>query len=158
DILVALAKTRIRFLVFGGFAEVLVGAPIQTVDLDILIRRDTVGAEKALGALRQLGFQPVDNNGNALRIETGRDVILFSQLRFVRRGSPAVDVFMKPPVATFDALWGRRRRLALGNRSLALFSIGDLLAARRKFLRTKDIARLAYLEDLARDMKRRGRR
>lgn len=121
-------------------------------------RLPAADAERILRALSRMGFRAVDNSGNPLRVESGRDLILFSRLRFARRGSPAVDVFMKPPLGTFEKLWERRRRLVVADHAVHLFSIVDLLAARRKYMRTKDIARLEYLEDLARNLPKRGYR
>jgi hypothetical protein len=129
-------------------AEVLLGAPVQTVDADVLLNRDEADAACVLKALSKLGFVPVDNAGNRLRVESGRDFLFFSQLRFARPGSPTIDVFFKAPVLAFSELWRRRRIVEINRMKICTFSLDDLLAARRKYMRSKDIARLAYLEEL----------
>lgn len=64
EILRRLHRTQVRFLLFGGLAEILLGTPVQTVDVDVLLRRDEADATRVLKALSQLGFRPVDNAGN----------------------------------------------------------------------------------------------
>lgn len=44
----------VEFIVVGGVAAVLQGAPITTFDIDMLVKLDDVNAEKLLGALNEL--------------------------------------------------------------------------------------------------------
>jgi predicted nucleotidyltransferase len=53
-ILRALTHHGVEFIVVGGVAAVLQGAPFCTWDLDVLYRRDSSNTERALAALRLL--------------------------------------------------------------------------------------------------------
>lgn len=54
-ILKTLADANVDFIVVGGVAAVLQGAPIHTKDLDILYSLETANQVRLLGALQQLG-------------------------------------------------------------------------------------------------------
>jgi hypothetical protein len=50
-----LAEHRVEFVVVGGIAAVLQGAPIATFDLDIVHRRSPENIERLLAVLREIG-------------------------------------------------------------------------------------------------------
>jgi NurA-like 5'-3' nuclease len=54
DILVTLARHEVEFIVVGGLAGLIMGAPVQTFDVDIVYARDDDNVIKLLGALREL--------------------------------------------------------------------------------------------------------
>jgi len=54
-ILKTLADASVDFIVVGGVAGVLQGAPIHTKDLDILYSLDPENQARLLGALQKLG-------------------------------------------------------------------------------------------------------
>lgn len=54
DILITLAQHRVEFVVVGGMAGALQGAPVQTFDIDIVYARDEANIMRLLGALREL--------------------------------------------------------------------------------------------------------
>jgi len=55
SILRVLRKEKVDFIVVGGVAGVLQGAPITTFDLDLVHSRDSANIERLLGALELLG-------------------------------------------------------------------------------------------------------
>jgi hypothetical protein len=56
-----LVAAGVKFIVVGGAAAVIHGAPVTTQDLDIVPEQDDAGVARLLGALRQLDarFRPV---------------------------------------------------------------------------------------------------
>jgi len=55
EILRILTRHQVEFITVGGLAAVFNGAPIITVDVDILHRRTPENVERLLAALRELG-------------------------------------------------------------------------------------------------------
>ncbi|HXF37183.1 MAG TPA: hypothetical protein VNO17_08390 [Actinomycetota bacterium] len=54
-LLATLLRYRVRFVVIGGFAAAIRGAPLITGDLDICHAREGANLERLAGALRDLG-------------------------------------------------------------------------------------------------------
>lgn len=55
DILRALTRHKVEFITVGGLAAVFNGAPIVTIDVDILHRRTEENVNRLLAALKELG-------------------------------------------------------------------------------------------------------
>jgi hypothetical protein len=69
EALEVLARHRVDFVVVGGVAAVLGGAPISTFDLDIVHDRASSNVERLLGALSDLDARYRDLTGRILRPE-----------------------------------------------------------------------------------------
>ncbi|XXY53339.1 hypothetical protein WME91_19605 [Sorangium sp. So ce269] len=54
DLLGVLARHQVDFIVVGGVAAVIQGAPVNTFDLDVVHARTPDNIERLLGALREL--------------------------------------------------------------------------------------------------------
>ncbi|AUX38931.1 uncharacterized protein SOCE26_003120 [Sorangium cellulosum] len=54
ELLGVLARHRVDFIVVGGVAAVIQGAPVNTFDLDVVHARTPDNIERLLGALREL--------------------------------------------------------------------------------------------------------
>ena len=55
DLIQSLAAHDVEFIIVGGVAALLQGAPINTIDLDIVYARSPVNVDRALAALADLG-------------------------------------------------------------------------------------------------------
>src|SRR5262245_57293888 len=55
ELLRALAAADVQFVVVGGVAAALMGAPVTTFDLDIVHRRDPENLGRLLGVLKAIG-------------------------------------------------------------------------------------------------------
>lgn len=62
-LLQALLRHQVDFIVVGGVAALLEGAPILTLDLDVLYDRTPENRERLLGALRELNARYRDPAG-----------------------------------------------------------------------------------------------
>jgi hypothetical protein len=69
DALETLARHRVELVVVGGVAAVLNGAPISTLDLDIVHARTPENLERLLAALTELDARYRDLTGRILRPE-----------------------------------------------------------------------------------------
>src|SRR5579864_1367767 len=67
EILRILATHNVDFIVVGGISAVLNGAPVNTLDLDIVHSRDTQNISRLLAALDELGAEYRDLGGRNLR-------------------------------------------------------------------------------------------
>ncbi|HUQ04820.1 MAG TPA: hypothetical protein VM261_20100 [Kofleriaceae bacterium] len=67
DVLEVLARHHVDFIVVGGVAAVLGGAPISTVDVDIVQARDPDNVGRLFAALTDLDARYRDPGGRALR-------------------------------------------------------------------------------------------
>lgn len=63
ETLTALAQHEVSFIVVGGVAAVLAGAPISTFDLDIVHERSPSNAARLLSALTQMEARYRDPGG-----------------------------------------------------------------------------------------------
>ena len=55
DLIQALAAHDVEFIIVGGVAALLQGAPINTIDLDIVYARSPANVDRALETLAELG-------------------------------------------------------------------------------------------------------
>ncbi len=55
EILRVLTDADVKFIVIGGYAAELLGAPLMTMDLDVCYERSTENMDRLATALRQLG-------------------------------------------------------------------------------------------------------
>jgi len=69
DALIVLARHDVNFIIVGGVAAVLNGAPIATFDLDIVHARDDENIQRLMAALVELDAQYRDPAGRVLRPE-----------------------------------------------------------------------------------------
>jgi hypothetical protein len=63
DLLGFLARQEVEFILVGGVAAILEGAPVSTFDLDIMIRPTAENGERLLSALRGLNARYLDPAG-----------------------------------------------------------------------------------------------
>ncbi len=63
DILTALTRNDVEFVVVGGVAAILEGAPISTFDLDVVYRRSATNNARLATALRQVNARYKDLAG-----------------------------------------------------------------------------------------------
>lgn len=69
DALEVLVRHRVEVIVVGGVAAVLNGAPISTLDLDIVHARTPENVDRLFGALTELDARYRDLTGRVLRPE-----------------------------------------------------------------------------------------
>lgn len=137
QVLRALLRGRVRFVLIGGLAAVLHGVPRATFDLDIFVGRK--GGERALRIVEGLKFfpSPVD------RPPTG--AVKQRHQLYVHASGAVVDVWFKPRGADFESLWNRRSRVRIGGLLLPVASPRDLVRLKRATGRPKDMEDALFL-------------
>ena len=66
EILSALVRHEVAFIVVGGVAAVLEGAPVMTFDVDVVYARDPENNQRLLAALRELNARYKDPGGRSI--------------------------------------------------------------------------------------------
>ena len=67
ELLRTLVEREVAFIVVGGVAAVLEGAPVSTFDLDIVYSLDKANIDRLAGVLEELNAVYVDPGGRTIR-------------------------------------------------------------------------------------------
>jgi len=151
----ALSESGAKYCVVGGFAVSLHGIPRLTYDLDIVVLLDPPNLRRVDSALRSLGLAPrapvelSDFADDDLR----RAWLTERNLMALSYGDPAdplreVDVLVSPPVDSVPELVARAKLVAVGNLTVPLVAIPDLIQMKQRSDRAQDLADVAHLEQL----------
>lgn len=147
-----LVDHEVEFCVIGAVAAWLQGNPTVTLDLDVMPRRDLDNAERLAGALNTLGARRP--GGDAATELEGGDFRGWQSQRFDTEAGP-IDVV---PGAT--ALGGFEDvatvELALGDISVRVLSIDEVIASKEALGRPKDTAALPALRATREAIRRRA--
>lgn len=135
----ALASARLEAIVVGATAASLQGAPVLTVDVDLLIRDTRRNRQKLQVVCTHFGATaaPIEPGSRMLRISaTPRPVdILFDEISGGLR---------------FEALRSRALRISLGDCMATVASLDDIISSKVAADRPKDRAQLPILRDTLR--------
>jgi hypothetical protein len=157
-IFAALEASRVRYLVVGGVAVVLHGHPRFTADLDLVIALDRPNLRAARAALEGLGYRPrapvsleqfVDPDVRRGWVED-KGMTVFS-LWSPHFPATEIDLFASEPLP-FEAAYARAARLDLGELTVTVASIRDLIALKRQAGRPQDLEDVRTLEAIAREL------
>lgn len=58
DVLKALNRSKVNYVVFGGVAAILYGVPRTTMDIDIIVDMDPRNIDKFFSVLKKIGYKP----------------------------------------------------------------------------------------------------
>ena len=144
DALEVLSRHRVDFIVVGGVAAVLNGAPISTFDLDVVHSRAPDNLDRLMGALSDLDARYRDQTGRdlwpvtALLAGDGHHLMItkhgpLDRLGTIGRGHG------------YDALIGEVVEQPIGEHRIRLLSLGALIRIKEETARDKDRAVLAIL-------------
>jgi hypothetical protein len=154
EILDALNRADVRYLVVGGVAVVLHGHLRTTADLDLVIQLQRANVLRAMGALGELEYRP--------RVPVSAEAFADSEVRqqWIREKglavfslwSPAhptleIDLFVAEPF-DFDTVYSRALRVPLEKTEATVIAIDDLIALKRQVGRPRDLEDVTALESL----------
>ena len=140
DLLAALERESVHYLIVGGHAVALHTAPRETDDLDILIGSDAPNIAALFRALAQIGA-PLGRYTPEEFAEPGS---------FLRLGRPPALVDLLPQIAgvDFDVAWHRRVEATIDLSSFQqanFIGAEDLIAAKSAAGRPQDLEDVAAL-------------
>jgi hypothetical protein len=150
----ALELAGVRFLVVGGVAVVLHGHARFTADLDLVVALDGENVHAFAAAVSALGYRPRapvqaseladPEKRHAWNEEKGLTVLSFWSSQ---HPATEIDVFVEEPFPMQSAL-ERALHVRLGDLSVPVASISDLIDLKRKSARPKDLDDIQALEIL----------
>lgn len=140
DLLRALRSVGLEAIIVGMAAAALQGAPVTTLDVDLLVRDTRRNREKIRALGEALGA------GSPLEISP-----LTASLRLVG-GAVPVDVIFDEIAGhlTFEAVRSRSATVSIGGGRGRVASLEDIIASKQAAGRPKDLAQLPILRDTLR--------
>lgn len=153
EILRVLARHQVEFIVVGGMAAVIGGAPVVTRDVDVLRERSADNVARLLAALDELDavFRLDDRRlrPNASHLEGPGHLLL--KTRF-----GVLDLLGTVEEDTgFESLLPCSRQVDLGDISIRVVSLERLLEIKKKLGRPKDRLMVLQIEATLDELKKR---
>ena len=140
DLIAALLKHRVRFLVVGAHALAVHGIPRATGDLDLWIGAERENASRVLAALTEFGAPLA-----SLKVKPDD---LSTAGRVVQIGVPPrrIDLLTTLTGVEFEEAWSLRRIEVVEGLEVPFLDKATLIRNKRATGRTKDLADLEALE------------
>ncbi len=140
DMLAALVKSDVEFLVVGAHAMAIHGVPRATGDLDIFVRPSSENVARLFDALRIFGA-PVDSHGITRRDLTTPGTVY--QLGLPPR---RIDLLTQISGVSFQEAWASRVVVDLEGLRIGFLGRDALIQNKRAAGRDKDLVDLRILE------------
>lgn len=152
-IIEGLIKAGVKFILVGGLAAVVQGAPVTTMDVDIVYSRSSENISKLFAFLRSIEaiYRRPDNKIIAPRAEdfSGTGHALFS----TRLGPLDVLAFIEEG-KTYEDLFKHSIEIEFRDHSIRVLDIKMLVKLKKKSKDPKDKQRLPVLEETLRQLEK----
>ena len=143
DLLAALVQAEVEFIVVGGMAAVLHGAPITTHDLDIVHRRSSENVKKLLDLLRSIN---AGQRGDPRHLPPTAAALSGCGHLTLRTELGQLDVLCDlGPGEGYDELIDRTVGFSDGDSEFRVLSLEALIEIKKRTDRAKDRLMLAEL-------------
>ncbi len=150
----SLVNHGVEFCVIGAVAAWLQGNPSVTLDLDVMPRRELENAERLAAALNSLGAR-LRGDDTAVDLE-GADFLGWQTQSFETEAGPLDVVPLAAAIGGFEDV--ATIELSLGELSVRVLTIDEVIASKEKLGRPKDTAALPALYATREALRRRRRR
>ncbi len=154
DLATVFSESQVRYLIVGGLAVVAHGFTRLTMDVDLVVGFGDGNEERAITALKRLGYQPripeaiesfLDSQKRKIW-SRDKDMIVFT----VWKGTSEVDLFLQAPfdfaAAYADAVW--KAGDEAGSIHLPFIDVQRLIAMKQTAQRPKDLEDIRNLRSL----------
>lgn len=142
DLLLELADVGAEFVLVGGHAVAFHGHPRATKDMDILIRANTMNAQRVYRALAEFGV-PLD----AFQVKA-QDFTTYVGVLQIGLPPRRIDVLNRADGITFDEAIAEGANFMLEGRKIAVIGRAALIKNKRAAGRAQDLADIAALEPM----------
>jgi len=143
DLLTALVEAEVEFIVVGGMAAVLHGAPITTHDLDIVHRRTPENLRRLLDVLRSID---AGQRGDPRHLPPSEATLTGTGHLTLSTDLGPLDVLCElSPGEGYDELRGRTVKFTDGAVEFSVLALEALIEIKRRTGRAKDRLMLAEL-------------
>ncbi len=154
NVLRTLAEEKARYLLVGGIAAVIYGAPRVTVDVDIIADFDEENLKKIDFAAKKLGLKPVVplDITRLADSEFRKQVIAEKNMKVFSYINPdlpveVLDILVDTPI-DFAEAFPRRKEIEFENFKVPVIGLDDLIFMKKKSGRGKDLADIKILEKI----------
>lgn len=132
----------VDFCVIGAVAAWLQGSPAVTLDLDVMPRRDLDNAERLAAALNELGARPRGAARRGAKLE-GADFLGWQNQHFITEAGPLDIIPRAAAIGGYEDV--ATIELSLGDLSIRVITIDEVIASKEQLGRAKDTAALPAL-------------
>lgn len=154
EIFRALERHGVRYVVIGGLAGVLMGAPVVTNDADICPDRSPMNLERLAAALRELnaGIR-IDTEPDGVPFACDREFLEGVAILNLRTRHGDLDISFQPAGTTgYGDLAADAATVRLAGRDVAVASLRDVIRSKEAANRPKDQVVLPILRALLDDL------
>lgn len=148
EILELLNKHEVEYIVVGGVAAVIQGAPVTTFDLDTLIRVSDDNAERLSHALEELDARYREHQ-STIR-PTKRDILAGGHLLLLTRAGPLDVLGFIGDKDRYEDLIGQSSEVEMTVGTFRVLGLEELVRQKKSSDRAKDRAMLELLEEVLR--------
>ena len=140
----ALHRHRVEYVVVGGVAAILEGAPITTIDLDIVFSTDAENVGRLAGLLSELDARYRDPAGRVIRPTEAR--LRENSINLLETDLGLLDAMQQIGAGwTFDDLLSRSHLLDVGDTETRVLGLDSVIESKEGADREKDRAMLPTL-------------
>lgn len=150
-ILELLDEHGVEFIVVGGVAAVLHGAPVTTFDIDTLVKIDADNADRLLAALTALDAR-YREHAHPVR-PTKEDVLAGGHLLLITNAGPLDVLGFIGQNKRYDDVADKTLSVRIGRLPIRVLDLETLIEEKRTLGRDKDLAVVRLLEAV---LRRRG--
>ncbi len=151
EILRILSKHEVEYIVVGGVAAVLHGAPVATFDLDALIRISEENAERLINALEELDARYREHQTTKRPTQT--DVLSGGHLLLMTSAGPLDVLGFVGDDNRYENLLSETKEMEISGGRFRVLDLDELIRLKRQTDRPKDRAVLELLEEVLRRRK-----
>jgi hypothetical protein len=143
ELVSVLVRHDARFIIVGGMAGALQGAPVNTLDLDIVYARDAENVERLLRALKSVSARFRDDPRH---IEPNESHLLSKEHKLLTTTHGHLDVLGTiEEDSGYEELIGASDELELAGQTVHVLSLERLIRVKEKLARPKDQLMLLIL-------------
>lgn len=146
EILELLNRHEVEYIVVGGVAAVIQGAPVTTFDIDTLVRISDENASRLLRVLDELEAHFREHQSKVR--PTKEDIMAGGHLLLMTRAGPLDVLGFIGNDARYEDLVDASSHVSMTMGSIRVLSLEELVRQKRATNRPKDQAALALLEDV----------
>jgi len=151
EILELLNNHEVEYIVVGGVAAVIQGAPVTTFDLDAVVRLTDENAERLSRALDELDARYREHQATIR--PTKEDILAGGHLLLLTRAGPLDVLGFIGDKSRYEDLIERSSEVAMTVGSFRVLDLEELVRQKKNSDRAKDRAMLGLLEEVLRMQK-----
>lgn len=160
ELLEVLDRHDVRYVLVGGLAAVLHGAPHMTTDLDIVPEEGRRNLEHLSGALAEVGARiRVSGAPGGVAFDHSADFLARIRIWNLTTRLGDLDITFEPSgTRGYDDLQGGAVTMSVGNVDVPVASLADVIRSKEAADRPRDRAILPVLREMLSGRTRSGRR